>query len=356
VSFITDAWLLDHYFTTTAEAWSPEQKRAVTGLVNYATAPNVAFGARRIDPRVFCGVVPVDQRYDPITNPRGVRCDLFDHAVNIWGRDPRTGFARRPLDNVGIQYGLKALEAGTITPEQFVDLNAHVGGFDDDANIVASRTVADPEAVRRAYRTGRVTYGGLGLKNVPIIDYRAYNDDAPNGDIHVRYHSFSMRERLRKANGNADNQVMLVEDQRYGLYGTNSPLLQHAILELDRWITAIKADPRHRVAADKPAGLREGCNTRDAQPRFIAETQRRDPSTRCEQLYPSASFPREVAGEDVAADIVKCRLQPLDFRDYRVSFTADQRDRLRAAFPSGVCDWSRPGVSQQPPDGTWQSF
>ena len=36
--------------------------------------------------------------------------------------------------------------------------------------------------------------------------------------------------------------------------------------------------------------------TRDEHPAFIAETQRRDPSTRCEQLYPSASFPREEAG------------------------------------------------------------
>ena len=47
--------------------------RAVTGFLNYATAPNVAFGARRIDPRVFCGVVPVAQRYDPASNPGGAR-------------------------------------------------------------------------------------------------------------------------------------------------------------------------------------------------------------------------------------------------------------------------------------------
>ena len=87
---------------------------------------------------------------------------------------------------------------------------------------------------------------------------------------------------------------MLVEDQRYGLYSTESPLLQHAILALDRWITT----------GSRP---QEGCMTRDANPTFIAERQTRDPRTRCEQLYPSASFPREVAGEDVAADIVKCR-------------------------------------------------
>ena len=165
-----------------------------------------------------------------------------------------------------------------------------------------------------------------------------------------------MRERLRKANGDAGNQVMLVEDQRYGLYSTESPLLQHAILELDRWITNIRHDPRHRVAANRPPGLQEGCNTRDAQPAFIAETQRRDPSTRCEKLYPSASFPREVAGAGVAADVVKCRLAPIDPADYRVAFTPAERARLRAIFPGGVCDWSRPGVGQQPPDGTWLSF
>jgi Tannase-like family of unknown function (DUF6351) len=343
VSFITDAWLLDHYFTTTGETYSDAQKRAVTGFANYATAPNVAAGARRIDPRVFCGVVPEGLRYDPLTNPHGTRCDLYDHAINVWGRDPRTGFARRPLDNVGIQYGLKALNAHAITPEQFLDLNEHVGGFDADANVVPARTVADPVAVRRAYRTGRVTNGGLGLAHIPIIDNRAYKDDAPSGDIHVRYHSFSMRARLRKANGTARNQVMLVEDQRYGLYSTESPLLRHAVLALDRWLTTGR----------RP---REGCMTRAAQPTFIAETQRRDPSTRCEQLYPSASFPREVAGGPIAADVVKCRLKPVDGRDYKVAFTRAELQRLRTIFPTGVCDWSRSGVGQRPPAGTWQRF
>ena len=99
-----------------------------------------------------------------------------------------------------------------------------------------------------------------------------------------------------------------------------------------------------------------GCRTRDANPTFIAERQTRDPSTRCEQLYPSASFPREVAGEDVAADIVKCALKAIEPADYRGRLSGAQLDRLRAIFPTGVCDWSRPGVGQQPPEGTWLSF
>jgi hypothetical protein len=31
-----------------------------------------------------------------------------------------------------------------------------------------------------------------------------------------------------------------------------------------------------------------------------------------------------------------------------VTFTAEQLNRLYATFPDGVCDWSRPGVGQQP--------
>src|SRR5690606_15421768 len=66
VNFITDAWLLDHYFTSDPDvAWTEEEQRAVTGFVTYATAPNVAWGARRIDPRAFCDSVPAEQRYHP---------------------------------------------------------------------------------------------------------------------------------------------------------------------------------------------------------------------------------------------------------------------------------------------------
>jgi hypothetical protein len=328
----------------------------------YNTAPNVAVGARRIAPRGNCGIL-TENLYDPIANPGGVRCDVYDHTVNVFGRDPDTGFARRPLDNSGIQYGLKLVNDGTISVDQFLDLNEKVGGFDDDANILPpfERSVADLKATRAAYRSGRLTNGGGGLHDIPIIDYRAYNDAVPNGDIHVRYHTFSMRARIEKANGSAANQVAVVEDNRFGLYSTASPLLREMILDLDRWITAINHDSRggsdfQKVVRNKPADLQEGCNTREASPTFIAERHRRDPATSCEQLYPSNSFPREVAGADVAADVVKCRLMPLKRRDYDVDFSAAQWTRLRAIFPQGVCDWSKRGVEQQGLAGTWLSF
>ncbi len=362
INFITDAWLLDDYFTArqAARGGTDEQKRQVTGFLQYATAPNIEIGAHRIDPKpatTSCASVPLALRYDPATNPIGVRCTVYDHTVNVYGKDPATGFARRPLDNVGIQYGLKLVNNGTISAEQFVDLNEKIGGFDRDATIVPQRTVADLLAARAAYQTGRLTNGGGGLAEMPIIDFRDYNDVLPGGDIHVRYHSFSMRKRLEKANGRSDNQVMWVNDNRFGLYSNANPLLQSAILKMDRWITAIKADKRHirqidKVVQNKPADLQEGCYTKDAVPAFIAEHQVRGPSA-CHDLYPSNSFPREVAGADIAADIIKCQTKPLRQSDYAVNFTAAQWARLEAAFPSGVCDWSKPGHEQQDPLGTW---
>ena len=99
----------------------------------------------------------------------------------MYGRDPKTGFARRPLDNVGVQYGLAALNSGTITKAQFLDLNERIGGFDHDGNLVAARSVADPDAIRAAYRSGLMSSGGGGLATTPVIDYRAYLDDDARG-------------------------------------------------------------------------------------------------------------------------------------------------------------------------------
>jgi hypothetical protein len=368
INFITDAWLLDDYFTArqAAMGWTDEQKRRVTGFLQYATAPNIEIGAHRIDPRpatTSCASVPVAQRYDPATNPTGVRCTVHDHTVNVYGRDPATGFGRRPLDNVGIQYGLKVLNDGTINVDQFLDLNDRIGGFDADANEVPKRSVADLVAARAAYQTGRLTNAGGGLASQPIIDFRDYNDVLPGGDIHVRYHSFSMRKRLDKANGRHDNQVMWVNDNRFGLYSNNNPLLREAILKMDRWITAIKADSRdipqiEKVVQNKPADLQEGCYSKDPTPVFIPQTQVREQeqSTTCNMLYPTNSFPREVAGADIAADIIKCQLKPLSPADYAVAFNPAQWAKLQSIFPSGVCDWSKPGLEQQDPLGTWIFF
>lgn len=170
-----------------------------------------------------------------------------------------------------------------------------------------------------------------------------------------------MKKRLEKANGTSANHVSVVEDNRFGLYSAESPLLRHAVTQMDRWLTNLGEDtsdaPRiEKIVRAQPAELQEGCNTRDAIPTFVPQRLDRDAADSCEQLYPSNSFPREVAGADIAADVIKCQLKPLTPADYTVTFTSDEWARLEGIFPQGVCDWSRPGVEQQRLVGTWIHF
>lgn len=360
VAMISDARLLANYFDTLAGAvaFTAEQQRQIAGLGQLATLKTNSLNPGRITVGEYCSL-PDALRYDPAKNPTGARCDVYDHAVNVWGRDPKTGFARRPLDNAGIQYGLGALNAGTITKEQFLDLNAKIGGYDNDGRIVSTRTVADLAAVRTAYRMGRMTWGGGGLATTPILDYRAYLDDVQGGNIHLRYHSFSMRERLQKANGYTDNQVMLTDDRRWG-DSLKAPVLRQGLAHMDQWLTTIADDTSSdsklvKMRRAKPADFVDACWTRDEHPQRIVERQMPS-SGKCNELYPANSFPRGVAGSALAADVIKCQLKPIGVSDYKVTFTPDELARLKQIFPTGVCDWSKPGVEQQPMAGTWQSL
>jgi hypothetical protein len=360
VGMISDARLLANYFDKLAGSvtFTDEQQRQIAGLGQLATLKTNSLNPGRITVGEYCSL-PEAMRYDPVKNPTGARCDVYDHAVNVWGRDPKTGFARRPLDNVGVQYGLRALNAGAMTKEQFLELNAKIGGYDNDGKIVPTRTVADVAAVRTAYRMGRMTWGGGGLATTPILDYRAYLDDAPGGNIHLRYHSFSMRERLQKANGYTDNQVMLTDDRRWG-DSLKAPVLRQGLAQMDQWLTKIADDTSKdsklvKLRRAKPADFVDACWTRDEHPQKIVERQM-PASGRCNELYPANSFPRGVAGSPLAADIVKCQLKPISTSDYKVTFTAAEMTRLKEIFPTGVCDWSKPGVEQQPMAGTWQAI
>ena len=211
-----------------------------------------------------------------------------------------------------------------------------------------------------AYETGRLTSGGGGLATTPIIDYRGYSDDFERGDVHLRYHSFSMRERLRQANGRIDNHVMLVEDARYGLYSSRSPTLREALRQMDQWLENLaadaSADPQiEKVVRAKPVDLVDACWSRDDEPVKIVEPQVRG-GGRCAELYPPSPPPREIAGAPLASNVIKCQLKPIDPVDYAVSLSDTERERLQAIFPDGVCDWSQPGVSQSGLRGTWLTF
>jgi hypothetical protein len=353
-----DSRLLQRYFNVTAPGlFTQEQQRQAAGFGQFGEIANLNDNAKRLDPTAeFPAVVPISARYHPIANPTGARGDVYDHTVNLYGRDEETGFARRPLDNVGVQYGLTALNNGKITKAQFLDLNSRIGGLDIDAQPIPERTAADRNATRLAYQSGRITNGGGGLAATPILDTRGYTDHVPTGDIHMRVHGFSMRARLINANGDADNHVMWVGTGALVDLDSGKPVLQDAIRQMDRWLTNLTSDSSSdpagvKVRRAKPADLLDACFT--AAGSKIVEPQTLNGPGLCNTLYPSFPTPHMSAGAPIADDIVKCALKPIDPADYAVQFSPTELQQLKQMFPQGVCDWSKPGVEQQPLKGTW---
>jgi hypothetical protein len=289
------------------------------------------------------------QLYHPDINPAGCRSTYQDYLVAVFGRRPHRlwtpteraagfGFAKLPFDNIGVQYGLQALTAGTITPEQFVNLNENIGGLDIDHNFVPRRSVADPGAVATAYRSS-VTEDARQADNVAIIDLRANTN---LNDIHTAFHSHTMRERLRNANGHADNQIIWTFPGP-GL-PPPAPIADQAFLLMDRWLTAVEADPSDaprsvKIRRHKPVDAVDAC--------FVDGVKVTDPDI-CRATFPFYGNPRIAAGAPLSNDVLKCRLTPLSQRDYTVAFTPEQWTRLQEAFPNGVCDYRKPGADRQP--------
>ena len=356
VQYLTDAQVLDHYFSKVSNDLTPAQQKAIGGGGQLASLAEGSIEGTRIDPVAYCPrQLAEDLRYDPKTNPKGVRCDTYDHAANVYGRDPATGFARRAIDNTGVQYGLAALNAGTISVTQFLDLNQNVGGLDNDDHFVPARTVADPDALRIAYQTGRVATGA-GLSQIPIIDVRHLvpgGDLKPTGDHHLKFWSFALRARLRKANGTLGNEVMLVARGD----ASGNKVDDFAIAQMDAWLTNLSRDSSKdpvmaKIARAKPAELTDACYTNTGQ--RIAEPQVFG-SGQCDTLYPAFPNPRMVAGGPLTNDVIKCQLKPIDMADYKVPVSDADKARLQTIFPGGVCDWSKPGVAQQN-QRTWLSY
>ena len=370
-----DARLLLYYQLYTAGVpWTDEEMRVASGFGTYGQITKQAISwAARIDPvpnRLTWGtiaswlynpIVPLAVRYVPVTNPTGARATTYDANVNTFGRD-ENGFARRPLDNVGVQYGLAALNAGKISKEQFLDLNEKIGGFDIDANFIPQRMVADHKATVAAYEAGRIVNGGGGLASTPILDFDLiYTDLEPAGDVHMKYYHFSTRERLLNANGHADNMVMWS-----GGTGPRATYVSKmAFLQMDKWLANIAGDisrnPRSvKVVRNKPSDLTDGCWTGTTTPSFTFHPERQffgGPGTSfCNDLYPAYAFPRYMAGMPLSNDIVKCYLRQINLVDYAVPFTQSEVKRLRQIFPDGVCDYSRPGIDQHDLLSTWITY
>jgi hypothetical protein len=360
-----DCPLLDHAFRTGKQQWTEEQKTAVSGFATWRVCADL-LTAPLDDPRSCDRSVPKEIIYDRIANPKGVRCDIYDSEVNQFGRDARTGFANHPFDNIGVQYGLVAFNAGRIDAERFTELNAVVGGRNEDGEIVANRTQADSRAINLIYQRGLLFTGGGGLSETPIIDWRSYADDL--ADRHTRFWSFVTRSRLVAAGGSADNHVIRV-DARVSLPGiliSSDPATsllarreRDNVQQMDLWLDNIAADAAPGTVATKvsrnlPGDLADGCWQVDGEK--ISERAEYKGGGKCDQLYPAYGDPQLAAGAPLTDDILKCSLKPVSESDYPQPLSADQLRRLRAVFPTGVCDYTRPGVGQQVTRATWQGY
>ncbi|HEY6808274.1 MAG TPA: DUF6351 family protein, partial [Gemmatimonadales bacterium] len=323
-----------------------------TLVINQVTGAIAPVGAPRNNCRLPAALV-----YDPATNPNGTRCGDPDLAAAVWGTTagiaPGSARALNTIDNVGVQYGLKALLAGAITAEEFVTLNEKIGGTNADSNPTAARGAADLPALEIAYRAGIVS-SGRNLGKLPIIDSRGFDEQG----IHYIWRSFAERARIDAANGNHGNQVMW----RYGtglLPATPEQVKAvtvRSLLTMDAWLSNLlvlapkaalnEVRTQEQVIAAKPAGTVDFCfltgDVTFSNPVFDMAVCDAD------ARLARHSSPRQVAGGPLAEDVLKCQLRPLAAADYLpVVFTDAQLARLQAAFPGGVCDWSKPGIGQQ---------
>jgi len=380
-----DCSLLDRAFAGSSQIWTADQKDAVAGFASWRNCNSGAgttfasdwmnsyntLAARLSVPLALGGfpncfttvppfgtVIPSSMIYHPISNPEGIRCSIYDAARTLLGINPTTGFARRPWDNVGVQYGLGALDQRKISMEQFIQLNELAGGYDGDGNLQAARSAAAPDVLNAVYAYGRVN-AMQNLSSIPIIDFRAYSDNDPN--IHDYVRSFVARARLVRSTGAAGNHVIWTATKIAPAAAPQpSPqILDQVLTRMDQWLTAIKTDPSpgaaaERVLRNRPASLTDGCFAPNSN-QFIAEELSVKNGGRCGTLYPAHSDPRMIAGAPLTADVLKCQLKPLQRSGY-VGITDGQFARLEAVFPDGVCDYSKASVGTVPTAGPWLKY
>jgi hypothetical protein len=355
-----------YYLTGNGSALTTAQRAAINGHkgTGFCAAWISAFLPAGDPTRAAnCGSgFPAALVYNKTTNPNGIRCAGTDHDVAIVGTFVDTDGitkANPALDNVGVQYGLKALRDGVITAEDFVRLNEGVGGYDADLVWMPNtRSRASADALRTYYSGGLVS-DGRQLARVPIIDLRG--NELAAGDIHANWRPWGLRDRLDRDQGGHGNHLIWAFNSASGSSAPGAALTRKALLTMDAWLANIEADLSSnpiqvKVLNNRPAAGVDFCltttGTTDAQ--LAAAIALTDPA--CPVKYEAT--PRQVAGGPVAENIFKCSLKSLFFSDPAyggVTFTSDQQTRLLNVFNQGVCDWNQPGVSQMPVN-PWTTF
>lgn len=325
------------------------------------------------------------QFWEPLADILAIRWTHYDDLRNVYGVDA-TGAARPTWDNVGVQYGLKSLRDGKITPTEFLHVNWHIGGWKHPSQMVqegfpffgtssaeinkaltvpgyfdpwsrrnqlpgatddspAPRTVGDPIAMRAAYTSGHVFAGRL---DVPTLDHRQYMEREL--DMHNVHQSFATRKRIEQRMGQHDNQVVWFTDT----VPTKSKASQtlDALMVMDAWMANIRANPHLTIAQNKPAKAVDSCFDTDGKLMYAGADVwngilDEKPAGACTQAFPLYGTSRTVAGAPIEGGIYRCALKSVDTALTDGTYgnwapTADEVATLKKIFPGGVCDYSKP--------------
>jgi hypothetical protein len=329
------------------------------------------------------GAAPGMELYEPQSAVAAIDWSHFDDLVNYFGVGA-DGYAQNYWDNIGVQYGLGAVATGQITPAEFLQLNAVIGGWKQEPDMVqegspfyppgvidpsnwdpwsarnqvfsvnpfapAPRREGDLEAMNAAYEDGLVFRGDI---DIPVIDWRHYLEAELN--MHNSHQSFASRQRIRDYRGNSDNQVVWFTDALGGAEFDQTP---EALEVIDDWMMNILANPDLGVAGNKPDLAVDRCFDT-----FGDEIASGDdvwdgilddhPPGDCTSLFPVYGTSRIVAGGPFKGSIFKCELKPVGKAiadgDYGAwAPTSAEQAMHHQIFPSGVCDFSKPDVGLPP--------
>ena len=324
------------------------------------------------------------QFYEPQSAIAAIRWTHYDDLRNVYGIDA-TGAARVTWDNVGVQYGLRSLQEGKITPAEFLNVNWNIGGwkhpsrmtqetfpffgtgasevqkalsipgyFDpwSSKNMLAGtagqpkpRSVGDPLAMRAAYSSGHVFSGKL---DVPAIDHRQYMEREL--DMHNSHQSFAARQRVTQQMGHSDNMVIWFTDTTPGVTKASQSL--EALAVMDQWLTNLRRFPHGGIAGNKPVGAADACY--DLQGKLMyrgsdawAGVLDKNAPGPCTQAFPLYSTSRIVAGAPIEGGIYRCALKSVDQALADGTYgpwtpNAAEIAQLKQIFPTGVCDYSKP--------------
>jgi hypothetical protein len=309
----------------------------------------------------------------------GIKWTHWDDLANIYPADA-SGYRPNSWDNVGVQYGLNALVSGGIGAQEFLDLNACVGGWKQPQEMTANnfpwnlgaspatydpwhaenmnlnpacklgapapRTAGNLTAMHLAYDSGHVFTGDI---DIPVID------------MHHAQGSFAVRARLRGRDGEPRQQsIWFAECSHLDLVSLASDCAYNptgdALDAMDQWLTQRHGRSRAATLKGKPRAAEDRCLAGDGGLIYAGADawdgilDRRPPGP-CTQRFPIFATSRMAAGDDLSGERFKCALKPVDtaLADGTYGglvFSETEITRLKAVFPDGVCDYRRPDVGR----------